>query len=86
MSPTAPQMMRVGWMEGVGDWLTNVFKHSISGVCPHPLPLPLRAHCSCVVFPGLRQVAELKRQLGQRNFERDCLRGDVDDLKAKVRT
>lgn len=53
---------------------------------PSP-PTPTSVNmCEHVASLGLLQVAELKRQLGQRNFERDCLRGDVDDLKAKVRT
>ena len=30
-------------------------------------------------------MQELKRQLAQRGFEKDCLKGDVDALKSKVR-
>jgi hypothetical protein len=31
-----------------------------------------------------KEVAELKRQLTQRAFEKDCLKGDVEELQSKV--
>jgi hypothetical protein len=31
-----------------------------------------------------KEISELKRQMTQRNFERDCLRGDVEELMSKV--